>query len=382
MQPLGGDRVVTLNAGLGRDSVTMLCLLLEGTLRAEGALISRSDVTAVVFADTGMEWGFTYGLVPRLAELCRQSGLRFLALEKPSEHGPRGWAYHVATAPKRSGEADTKVRRAHELPAWVHTTATTIEDRAATGHYHRRSPILNDYMSRQTVVSLSKGDCSSNHKILPIRRVIEDLATEQYGVETNADWGRLVRAGVRRPHLTLIGYAADEPQRYQTQYCSPWYIQEAYPLVEMGISKADEAPILSRWHLDDVKKSGCYMCPHQPLSWYWALSLVDAAAFERVVEYEGVSLQANPRMTVKGGKRTLREAVAKWRQENPGATVQSVLEKNYDRCHHSHSVVEHDHSFAARAEAENCQETGLLLEIQMRVLLRVYGSSELQGEAA
>lgn len=372
---LGGDRVVTLNAGLGRDSVTMLCLLLEGTLRAEGVQVSLSDVTAVVFADTGMEWDFTYQVLPRVAELCRQSGLRFLALKKPPEHGARGWGAHLAaTAEERTGGAGG-VRRGHDPLPWVHTTATTIEERAASGHYHRRAPILNDYLSRQTVVSVAKGDCSANHKILPIRRLIEDLATEQFGVETNADWGRLVRAGARRPHLTLIGYAADEPDRYQATHCSPWYISEAYPLVELGISKAHEAVVLSRWHFGGVKKSGCYMCPHQPVSWYWALSEVDPAAFERVAEYESVALRSNPRMTVKGSKRTLREAVAKWRAENPAATVQSVLEKNYDRCHHSAAIAEESRSFAARAEVEDRQDTELLLEVQMRVLLRVYGSA-------
>ena len=64
-----------LNLGLGRDSLTMLCLIKEGTLPVPDA---------VVFADTGAEWPHTYALLPRVADLCAEIGVPFYHLAKPS----------------------------------------------------------------------------------------------------------------------------------------------------------------------------------------------------------------------------------------------------------------------------------------------------------
>ena len=78
------ERIITLNMGLGRDSLAMLCLLIEGQLVAEGRLLRPSDVDAVVFSDPGFEWAHTTALLPRVRRLCQIHGLRFLALEKPA----------------------------------------------------------------------------------------------------------------------------------------------------------------------------------------------------------------------------------------------------------------------------------------------------------
>jgi hypothetical protein len=51
-----GERVVTLNMGLGRDSLAMLALLIEGQLVAEGRALRPDDIDAVVFSDPGFEW--------------------------------------------------------------------------------------------------------------------------------------------------------------------------------------------------------------------------------------------------------------------------------------------------------------------------------------
>ena len=45
------DRVIVLNMGLGKDSMTMLALLAEGKLRAEGHPVRPQDLDAIVFAD-------------------------------------------------------------------------------------------------------------------------------------------------------------------------------------------------------------------------------------------------------------------------------------------------------------------------------------------
>ena len=66
--------------GLGRDSLAMLALLIEGQLVAEGRLLRPADV---VFSDPGFEWAHTYALLPRVRRLCALHGLRLILLQKP-----------------------------------------------------------------------------------------------------------------------------------------------------------------------------------------------------------------------------------------------------------------------------------------------------------
>ena len=196
---------------------------------------------------------------------------------------------------------------------------------------------MDDLQSRATVVSLGKGDCTDNHKIQPIRKFIADVARLLHGVDSNASWSSKVRAGLRLPHLTLIGIAADETSRLANGGHGPDYVTEAYPLVEMGIAKPDEAAILRRWGLNDVRKSGCFMCPYQPIAWYWALSVTQPDAWARAVHYEDVALARNAKMNVTGVRidgvlARLPQLVERWRAANPEATVDAVLDKQYSRC--------------------------------------------------
>lgn len=321
-QALNARRVVTLNCGMGRDSVTMLLLLIEGSLVVQGAKRGPRDIDAVVFSDTGAEWEHTYEVVPRLRALCEQHGIRLIVLEKPPE---QAWRPHASGQRKR---------------AWLEAEQPmSITQRAGRGGYHLRPPILADLQSRATVVSMGKGDCTDNHKIAPMRKLLEDLSVERFGLD-NRQWGAAVRAGEREPHLTIIGIAADEShraQRGQGKRRGPDYVTEAYPLVEMGISKADEAPILKRWGFEFVRKSGCFMCPYQPISWYWAMREADPKRWRQVVAYEQRALARNPHMyvtggTKRGGGKRLPELVEEWRRKNPDATVDEVLDKAYKRC--------------------------------------------------
>jgi hypothetical protein len=108
-------------------------------------------------------------------------------------------------------------------------------------------------------------------------------------------------------------------------------VTEAYPLVELGVTKADEDAILIRHGLSHARKSGCAMCPFQPVGWYWALRETDPAGWAAVVAYERVALARNPRMFIVG-QAPIGEAVAAWRAKHPRATVEEVLGKTYARC--------------------------------------------------
>lgn len=67
--------LTTLNCGLGRDSIAMLCLLAERQLMVDGEHVGPEAVDAVLFADTGAEW-------PRIAER-RPAPLQVAPIEHP-----------------------------------------------------------------------------------------------------------------------------------------------------------------------------------------------------------------------------------------------------------------------------------------------------------
>ena len=325
---VGRERIITLNLGMGRDSLAMLGLLAEGRLVAEGRALAPEDIDAVVFADPGAEWAHTMALLPRVRRFCMRHDLRFLHLQKPS---PEAWERYLAELPA-PGSADR--RAALSLRPWRDAEPASIEEKAASGWYHLRAPILDDYASRSTIASRAKKDCTENHKVEPIRKVVSDLSVERFGLDNRA-WGVEVRAGARWPHLNLIGIAADEAERAQFAHPllggkGPWYATEAYPLIEGGITKADEQPILTRHGFPDARKSGCFLCPFQPVGWFWALRETDPEGWASVVAYEAAALAENPRMFLVG-KTPIPEAVNAWRARNPNATVEAVLSKDYAR---------------------------------------------------
>ncbi len=222
------ERIVTLNMGLGRDSLAMLALLIEGQLVAEGRALRPADVDAVVFSDPGFEWAHTYALLPRVRRMCALHGLRLIVLQKPDPA--------VAAAYLRQLPPPGDLARAEAIAArpWREEEAMpSIEERAEGGWYDLRPGILEDYQSRQTIAARGSKDCTVNHKIEPIRKLINDLALARFGVGNRA-WGALVRAGQRRPHLSLVGIAADELPRLHLGHPQeggdgPWFVTEAYP---------------------------------------------------------------------------------------------------------------------------------------------------------
>lgn len=306
--------LTTLNAGMGRDSTAMLCLLAEGLLIVDGAPIRPEDIDAVIFSDTGAEWPTTYAALPAVQALCDSMGVRFLHLRKPAEEV---WRAH----PREKGDRSD--------PAWVLAGfGLSIEAKAKQGAYHRRIPILEEFSRFSKIAATVNASCTDNHKVQVIRRVMNDLCLEKLGLDCQA-WGRLCRKGLAQRHRVLIGIAADEAAR-ALDTGRPFYERACYPLLEMAIGKAEEVPILDRHGLNWLHKSGCYMCPYQPVGWYWVLSVRHPDLFARVVAYEAAALAVNPKMFVVAGK-PLELAVHDWRRRNPRATEDDVLAKAYCR---------------------------------------------------
>lgn len=320
--PFNTGRIITLNLGLGRDSFAMLGLLIEGELVVDGRKLTPADIDAVVCSDTGAEWKHTLKALANARELCFENDIRFLYLRKPAAQGPKGWRKFHADKARGVEFGNTE-----DLP-WMNRRLS-IEERASSGFYHRRAPIIEDFGSRQTVVSLQKGDCTDNHKILPIRRLINDLAVARFGIN-NRRWAHAKSSVRRHQHITLIGIAADESGRVKEYANAPKFITERYPLIEMDIAKTDEQPILERHGLGHIRKSGCDGCPFQPASWFFALQQTNPTRWQELLDYEAVAVAKNPKMFITG-KKPLPEFVANWRAKHPDATLDAILDKSYGR---------------------------------------------------
>jgi hypothetical protein len=300
------DRVIVVALGLGRDSFTILGLLKDGKLRAEGHRVRPQDVDAIVFSDPGAEWWHSYEAIADAERLADELGIPFYWLKKPLECDWQRYLAAVSKQRKRIREQEkpgTKISAAfgRQWRRWRQDKESLpIEAKADAGFYHLLAPIIEDFAERGRLVQYDDKNCTVNHKIEPIRRFMEDLSIDKFGIGTKA-WTELVKQGKRAPHLSLVGIAWDEhsgnpatkkardskrhpfnPERhyqdwkqrdhtYKRVAPGPWWVDEAYPLAEGRVTKAGEQPILERHGLGHIRKSGCFMCPFQPIEWYWLL---------------------------------------------------------------------------------------------------------------
>jgi hypothetical protein len=308
------------NLGLGRDSLAMLVLLCEkGWLPGDGVPMTLPEISAVQFSDVGAEWPFTYALIPRVRAYCEEHGLRFFVLQKPADEvwqaDPEGKAW--------TGKALEPLMRAFP--------DESVEQLAQRGRFHRRLPIIPEYERYGKIAIRTNPSCTFNHKVLPNRRFIEALGMERWGRGvTNRVWSNRVAKGLVPKHRVILGIAADEARR-AINTNRPLYERAVYPLVEMGVSKYDEQPILDRGGFGDALKSGCYMCPHQRIGQYFVLRERYPELWQRALKYEAAALEGNPKMFV-SGKGRLPQMVNAWRKRHADEDIDIILARGYDRC--------------------------------------------------
>lgn len=366
---LNANRLVILRMGLGRDSMTMLVLLAQGELVVEGKKRGPDEVDAVVFTDPGHEWPFTYDLIPRVQAFCAKYTIRFLWQKKPPADGPGGWiawlrhqnalrargSTQFGTPPwRRDSALDRAQARVDEAQARVDgarprsperkaanealeeaklalrtavPASYRIEDRCARGYYHARIPLFDDYMAKDAWIAKDDSSCTIIHKITPNREMLADLQEERFGrliplpdTARRGYWQRQAEAwnppgafapSEWRPHLMLIGYAADEEGRLTAVKDDgesfAGFESEAYPLMAMKIPKTGEQAFLGSLEgvdarmrfrpggFSDVWKSGCVSCIHQDVAQWWMASQLVPDQFEARVEHErGVVARVGP----------------------------------------------------------------------------------------
>ena len=299
---LGGpEPLVAFSHGLGRDSMTITALL-EGTgVLVLGRRYFLRDLSGgVIFSDTGIEWEHTYALASRVKAACEAAGVPFFFLAKPSKAQQIAW---IKTW-KKGKDQPPPWRTARYFPG-ERPTLAQMQRKAAAGGYHSLPDLDLAEGLYGRVTGKNTASCTERHKIIPVEEVLNDLLVMRYGI-TLPKWGAMASQGDVQPNLLMIGIAADEQRRRRNWAPKPlasgaiqrglgakrskalldWAIRKVYPLLEMGIDKADEEPILIGAGLPDTFKSGCFSCHYQPTSWFFTLREVKPDDFARVVAYE------------------------------------------------------------------------------------------------
>ena len=141
----GHPRLVVLNMGLGRDSMSMLSMLKHGELKAEGHTIRPEDVDAIVFSDTGTEFEHSYEVIPIVQAFSKKIGVPFYWLKKPPKSQWKRFLKEVVIERKkrqRAGHRGVLPADAEAMRAWRRGKNLTVMQKAASGYYHLKAPLL------------------------------------------------------------------------------------------------------------------------------------------------------------------------------------------------------------------------------------------------
>ena len=245
--------------GGGDDSTTLLMLSELGL-----AGVPRADVA--IFADTGDENEYTYEHLWRLAER--------------AERVPGAIPIHVASA--RPGfslvgflrEAIASGRNpTSQPPLWTNEVGVRKEIVSDDGQIER-------YIWRDQPGQLPRA-CTRDIKIRVSQRYVRKLL----GVSAFRKGGPRV--------LSLIGIAADEVERVNVS--REHWCDLAYPLVDAGIKKRDEAALCAEHGWTLPGKSACVYCPYHGDDYWRDLKSDHPRDFERACQADE-ALRRFPRM--------------------------------------------------------------------------------------
>lgn len=135
------------------------------------------------------------------------------------------------------------------------------------GGASRSSLLIPAFIRREGAPAKLPGFCSNEWK----RRVIQRWARAR-GVSSAALW---------------IGISTDEIHRAYTKF-GKW--TNEYPLIDLGMSRADCQALISRMGWPEPPRSACWMCPnHRREDWLrlqrdWPQDWAAAVAFEREIQ--------------------------------------------------------------------------------------------------
>lgn len=292
------DEIMFSNQGLGQDSAAIAVLYVTG--RLPPAYYERPPF--FVFVDTGAEWEVTY---------------RF----GREQLGP-----YLA-------------RHGHELH-WLEVGSPYHQTGPSPGYPNGRMlmDIRSQYMADKHPsfpMLGSGGRCTMTHKQGPLARFRNKVRLDLTGRTPHEHQRRGFQDWV------IVGIAADETRRALPSPAKHYTIK--YPLIELGLTRPDCRKIIAEAGLEIPWKSGCVTCPFQPAWQYWLHAELYPEDFaiteqmENLCNADRAARGKDPVYILHDINLPLRQAVAKWRADNPDIPIEDVLTWPVERdCYQVH----------------------------------------------
>lgn len=150
--------------------------------------------------------------------------------------------------------------------------STTLRVSGRSGNTYLRSAIPAFIVGANGKLGMGQRQCTRNHKIDPINKLVRTLAE--------------VPRGCKTPVATvLIGISVDEYLRAKPSQ-KPWITHE-WPLLELGMSRQDCFAWMAAHGYPAPPRSACRFCPYKSDSEWLRLKTEHPQEFAKAVEYEG-----------------------------------------------------------------------------------------------
>lgn len=236
-------RVLSFGAGMQSTALALMSCENAGAGSPKFPLVPVYDL--VVFCDLGLEPPWVYAQVEFTRKACEDAGIRFEVLPSPL----------YEDFMRNFGE-----RRTISIPWW-----TLRED----GHKSK--------MPR---------NCTIDYKVEMISKYVR---WEVLGYKK----GQRLRDEDKKAHEMHMGFSAEEARRC-SESPNPMFLNR-FPLMEMGMVRADNyAYIKDVWGLD-TKASACCFCPFHTNSFFKYLRDNCPGCFERLVEVDDLLRDKTPK---------------------------------------------------------------------------------------
>lgn len=121
---------------------------------------------------------------------------------------------------------------------------------------------------------MTRRQCTQDYKLDPIRKKVRELA----GIKRGSPGPRHVIVE------QVIGISIDEAQRQRESRCR--WIENVYPLVRHGITRAECVKKLTAWGWLDVPKSACTFCPYHSDGMWADMKANDPESFADAVDID------------------------------------------------------------------------------------------------
>lgn len=208
-------KLTLLSFGAGQDSTALLLLYIHDEKFKKR--YAPNDFV-VVFADTGDEHDHTYEHLERVKRMCVERQIEFVHLVPAMGYHGEGWG---------------SLREQYAL----HSTCGS-----------KAYPKV----------------CSARLKINPIYNYMEDYIADKYNLPRGRKRAHKAFSRLYGKINVLIGIGADEQGRVADSFDEKWKemaLINRYPLIQMGMTRAD-CQAINRDHLDyEVYPSNCRLCP-------------------------------------------------------------------------------------------------------------------------